>query len=667
MKNTLQNLILITICFAVICFGQEDGDETVAQQAKAFAEKGMTFLQAGNMEDARENFQKALDLQPNDLTSKYMLASIYVFENYEKREYQVAMRDGVKLHTQVYTPKDNSEEYPVIYCRSPYSSFAYGTDFSGYFGFLGPGPEFIKERYIFVIQDVRGKFMSEGEFEVMRPNTADWNDPSQTDESTDAYDSIEWMNKKLTSFNGRVGIWGGSYLAYYGALALVNAHPSLKAVSLESPVGHVFKGDDYHHNGALHLAYTATWMNRNDKKRIGLPTQENPARIFESNGQDLYKFYLELGPLKNLEEKLFTGQSKFWTEAMSHESYDEFWSSRTLGPNLKGIKGPAVVVAGTWFDDQDLYGTLHTYKALKEQNPELPLWFFMGCWDHDPWWMQETGRWGQADLPAGETGDHFRDKYLVSFFGYFLKDKGEFNQAKVQLFESGSNKMVSLDQWPNQDTSREKLFLGSGGKLLKSTQGKIGFDEFISDPANPVPFYAGEQDHWTPDFMHADQRFVSGREDVLSYQSDLIKEDVTMAGPIEVDLFVSTSGSDADWVVKVIDQYPDEENGKAGYQMLVRGDILRGKFRNSLVNPEPMEPGKITRIRFELPDVNHTFKKGHRIVIQVQSSWFPIFDINPQVFTNIREAGAEQFKKATHKIYFSPEYPSAILFEKPIF
>lgn len=660
--NTLITILLTILLLNPLTAIPLSAQENHQQETAKLKKEATACIQQGDFDTAKDCLEKALAIDPHDMMSRYLFASIHVFENYDKQTYQVEMRDGIKLHTQVYTPKDTSITYPIIYCRSPYSSFAYGEGFQGYFGFLGPGPKFIEEKFIFVVQDVRGRFMSEGDFEVMRPNTADWNDPKQADESTDAWDSIDWMLGNVKNHNGRVGIWGGSYLAYYGALALVNAHPALKAVSLESPVAEVFLGDDYHHNGALYLAYTFIWLNNFGFDRSEGPSAKRPARAYKEKIDDLYSFFLEAGPLKNINEKYFKHKVSFWNDILEHGTYDQFWKSRTLGHYLKNIDGPAVLIAGSWFDDQDLYGTLHTYRALEQQNPGLSCNLVMGCWNHAPWWEQKTGPWGAVDLPAGTTGDVFRDEILISFFKTHLKQQGDCDLPEVLAFESGTNVMKEYSAWPPPNAIAKDFYFGANGTLPENKPHSFTpqFEEFVSDPNNPILYHDRPLQNWDADFMHADQRFAHKRDDVLCYEGEVLGENLTFAGPMKVDLYVSTTGTDADWIVKVIDVYPEGSGELAGYQMLVRGDIMRSKFRNSFEKPEPMVPGEITHIEFELPDVNHTFLKGHKIMIQVQSSWFPLFDRNPQQFVNIYSASTEDFKSATHRIYRSKDYPSGI-------
>jgi putative CocE/NonD family hydrolase len=590
-------------------------------------------------------------------------AHTYVREHYDKQTCHVPMRDGTTLYTEVYTPKDRSQRWPILFLRTPYRAFLYSDGVDGYFGFQGPGPQFIERGYIFAVQDVRGRYMSEGEFVVMRPNTADWNDPAQTDESTDAWDTIDWLVNNVEGHNGRVGVHGISYPGTYAALSLVNAHPALKAALIEAPVAEVYLGDDYHHNGALHLLYPFRWINN-----VGLAPREGPSQDIappvygdEKNIKDYFSFFLEIGSMANMNDRLFHRRIPFWNDVTEHPDYDDYWKSRSLGPNLEDIDGPAVIVAGSWFDDQDLYGTLHTYRAIESQNPGLSNTLVMGCWNHANWWKQKTKPWGRAGLPVRETGDHFRETIVLPFFEHHLRGRRSFDPPEAVVFETGTNEWRSYNRWPPERTDRRRLYLGAGGSIGDTRSGgENDFDLFVSDPADPVPHIPPPIGGWTAEVMLWDQRFVAGRKDVLVYQGPVLGRDLTAAGPVEVDLYVATTGTDADWVVKLIDVYPDDGGERAGYQMLIRGDIMRGRYRNSYERPEPFEPGRITPVRFTMPDICHTFRAGHRIMVQVHSSWFPMFDRNPQKFVDIFYAGADDFVRATHRVYRTEEYPSNV-------
>jgi putative CocE/NonD family hydrolase len=590
-------------------------------------------------------------------------SSSYIIDNYDKQECRIPMRDGVGLHTRVYTPKNKSNTYPILFRRTPYYGFYAGEEVDGFFSYPGPGPTFPAEGYIFVIQDVRGRFESEGTFQVMRPNTADHDDPGQTDESTDAFDSIEWLLQNVENNNGRVGVHGLSWGGYYAALSLVNAHPSIVAVVIEAPVSEGFLGDDYHHNGALHLLFPFRWLNN-----VGLAEREGPSAdiqppVYQEEVDNYFSFLLELGPLSNMNKKCFRNRIQFWNDIVEHGTYDKFWKSRSLGQHMKHIDKPAVLVVGSWFDDQNLYGTLHTYRAIEDQNPGVSCSLIMGVWNHASWWRQKKEPWGFAGLPVKETGDHYRNDILSPFFKSHLKGDGEFTLPEALVFESGTNEWHRYEYWPPKHAESKKLFLGGNGTLLNvpPNGNAAGYSPFVSDPDNPVPHLPAHGiGGWTAAVMHADQRFAVGREDVLVFRGEILKDDITLVGPIEVDLHVSTTGTDADWVVKVIDVFPDDAGDLAGYQMLVRGDIMRGKFRNSFEEPMPFVPGEVTRVTFTLLDVNHTFRRGHRLMVQVQSSWFPMFDRNPQTFVDIYHATEADFRKQTHTVYHSRAFPSHI-------
>jgi len=621
------------------------------------------LLQESDLAGAKEHFQRALDINPADQDSRRHLDGIYIVENYDKQECQIPMRDGVKLHTRVYTPKDKSTKYPILFTRTPYYGFYATEEVLDHFSYPGPGPTFPAEGYIFVIQDVRGRFLSEGAFQVMRPNTADHDDPGQTDESTDAFDSVEWLLRNVKHNNGRVGVHGLSWGGYYAALSLVNAHPSIVAVAIEAPVSEGFLGDDYHHNGALHFLYPFRWLNN-----VGLVEREGPSAdlqppVFQGEVSNYFSFLLELGPLSNVNEKCWRHKVQFWNDIVQHGTYDEFWRIRTLGQYMKNIDKPAILVSGSWFDDQDLYGTLHTYRAIEGQNPGVSNSLVMGVWNHAAWWRQKQEPWGDVGLPVRETGDYYRNEILSPFFKSHLKDNGEFVLPEALVLESGTNEWHEYEYWPPKHAEIKQFFLGCNGKLSQEPPTTFAGDcsRFESDPANPVSHLPADGiGGWNAALMHFDQRFAAAREDVLVYQGEILEEDMTLVGPIEVDLYVSTTGTDADWVVKVVDVYPDDAGVLSGYQMLVRGDIMRGKFRNSFEDPEPFVPGEVTRVKFTLLDVNHTFRRGHRIMVQVQSSWFPMFDRNPQTFVDIYQAAEADFHKAIHTVYHSQTFPSHI-------
>ncbi len=587
------------------------------------------------------------------------LAASYLIENYDRTEHMIPMRDGIRLYTEVYSPKNRSAAYPILLNRTPYSVIFAGERVDGFFSWPGPGTTFPEEGYIFVIQDVRGRYLSEGEFVVMRPNTAG---EGETDESTDAFDTVDWLVNSLDNNNGKVGVWGLSYGGYSSALSLVNAHPAISAVVIEAPVAEGFLGDDYHHNGALQLLYPFRWINN-----VGLTRREGPSAsmdppVYRDRKDEFFTFFLNVGSASDINEKCFQGKIEFWNGIVEHGTYDEFWKSRTVGQYMKGIDGPAVLVSGTWFDDQDLYGTLHTYRAIEKQNPGISNTLVMGVWNHASWWDHKKKPWGGTGIPAKETGEFYRDEILAPFLKAHLKGDGKDDLPEALVVESGTNEWREYDKWPPENTEQVSFYLHGDGTVSTEASGKKAplFSEFVSDPADPVPHLPTPIYGWTASVMHDDQRFAAERDDVLVYSGEILDEDLTLAGPVEVDLYVSTTGTDADWIVKVIDVYPDDAGDLAGYQMLVRGDIMRGKFRNSFEEPEPFVPGEVTRITFTMPDVNHTFRKGHRLMVQVQSSWFPMFDRNPQTFIDIYHAKEADFRKETHRVYHSPGHPSHV-------
>lgn len=585
----------------------------------------------------------------------------YFFEtNYIKTEHRIPMRDGVKLFTAVYSPKDASQKYPILMRRSPYSAGLYGTGKDRYLKWRRSSfHHFLKEGYIIVFQDVRGRFMSEGKYVNMRPYIPNKKDPSQVDESSDTFDTVAWLVKNIPNNNGNVGIWGISYPGFYAAMAAIDAHPALKAVSPQAPIADWFAADDIHHNGAFSIVPAVPFFHAFGKVRKGF-YQTWPAG-FNFPTKNVYKFYLELGPLKNINEKYFHYKNPMWNKIMKHGTKDEFWKPKNNRPHMRNIK-PAVMVVGGWFDAENAFGAMATYRAIETQNPGADNRLVMGPWIHGGWVRTNGSHLGDIDF-GSKTRNYYIKNIELPFFNYHLKGKGKPDLPEAHAFETGANRWHKYEQWPPKNAAPKKMFLGNNHTLTFTppASGKEEYDEYISDPANPVPYTATHDTNYPKHFMVEDQRFVAGRPDVLAYSTDTLKKDVTIAGPIEADIYVSTTGTDSDWIVKVIDVYPEGEGKMAGYQMLLRGEIMRGKFRSSLETVEPMEPGKITRITFSLVDVHHTFKKGHKIMVQIQSSWFPIFDRNPQKFTDIYNASAEDFQKATQRIYFSKTHPSGII------
>lgn len=587
-----------------------------------------------------------------------------VAEHYSKSEQMIPMRDGVKLFTAIYTPKDTSQKYPIMLFRTPYSVSPYGAD--AYRESLGPSRLFQNERYIFVYQDVRGRLMSEGEFENVRPHKPRKSGPRDIDESTDTYDTIEWLLKNVANNNGRVGMWGISYPGFYVSMGTIDAHPALKAASPQAPIADWFIGDDFHHNGALFLPHTFNFFATFGRPRPKPTTEFSPR--FRHGTPDGYKFFLDMGPLYQADKKYFKGQVAFWNEAMNHPNYDKFWQARNVLPHLKNIK-PAVMTVGGWFDAEDLYGALNTYKAIEKANPGIYNTLVMGPWYHGGWSRADGEFLGDVKF-GSKTSVYYREKVEFPFFNCLLKDKCDRKLPEALVFETGSNTWREYAQWPPANVQTRELYLANKGKLTFTQTGSSdAFDEYISDPARPVPYINGIANGMTREYMVDDQRFATTRQDVLVYESDVLQEAVTVAGPITATLYVSTTGTDSDFVVKLIDVFPNDTPDPdpnptgvrmGGYQMLVRGEPMRARFRNSFEKPEAMIPKQVTKVEFILPDVNHSFLKGHRIMVQIQSSWFPLVDRNPQKFVDIYKAVEADFQKATQRVYHGGRNPSHV-------
>ena len=584
--------------------------------------------------------------------------SLYIREHYIKTEIMVPVRDGVKLFTSIYTPKDisPSKKYPIMLSRSPYSVAPYGVDI--YKTTLGPNMLFAKDGYIFVYQDVRGKFMSEGDFVAVKPYNPAKKTNKDVDESSDTYDTIEWMLKNLPNNNGRVGSYGISAPGFYATLTMIDAHPALKAVSPQAPVTDWFMGDDRHHNGAFFFMGTFSFLSSFGVARP-VPTSKGGGRFTEYNTPDGYKFYQSVGPLKNINEKFLKNENAIWNEMMDHESYDEFWQARTPVPHLKNIK-PAVLTVGGWFDQEDLYGPLKTYAGIEKNNPKSPNTLVMGPWIHGGW-VRSTGEFLGNIRFEGKNSQFYQEKIEFPFFSHYLKDTPDPVLPKAYIFDTGISTWSKYDQWPPKGAEEKKLYLLPNGKLAftPAATAKESFDEYTSDPKKPVPFTSEIAISRGSDYMYEDQRFAARRPDVMVYESDILTENMSISGGVIANLLVSTTGTDADYIVKLIDVYPDNAPNNSprpgtqmgGFQLLVRGEVMRAKFRNSFSKPEAMVPNKKEKVKFDMQDAAHTFKKGHKIMVQVQSTWFPLVDVNPGKFVNIYKATAEDFKTEKHRIY----------------
>ena len=590
----------------------------------------------------------------------------YVKENYTKIDTTITMRDGIKLYTIIYVPKDSSQQYPILIQRTPYSVWPYGS--SNYPPGIMPG-KMQEEKYIYVKQDVRGRHMSEGINEEVTPYIPNKKTNKDVDESSDTYDTIEWLLKFLQNDNGRVGLWGISYPGFYATASLPGAHPAIKAVSPQAPVTDEFAGDDVNHNGAFFLLDNFRFMEGYDRPRQGpLYYYKNP--LFPpTNYSDAYKFFLDMKTIKESNgSKYFNGKGKYWQEYLAHDTYDDYWRSRNIRPHLKNITIPTLVVGG-WFDAEDLFGALKTYEAIEKQSPSNKNFLVMGPWTHGAWGAAEWKEFGTHQFGAN-VNQYFQDSIEGAFFKYYLKDKGNFNASEATMFETGTNQWRHFDQWPPANTKATTFYLGPNNKLLhnKPTAAK-SFSQYVSDPAKPVPYTNGIYSDRNNEYMIEDQRFAATKQDVLVFQSDTLTEDMTIAGSIVADLFVSITGTDADFIVKLIDVLPEYEKDinkqpgttMAGMQRLVRAEVMRGKFRNDLSKPVPFVAGKVAEVKFMLNDALHTFKKGHRIMIQVQSSWFPLVDRNPQKFLHIPEAKETDYQKATIRIYHDSTNGSNII------
>jgi putative CocE/NonD family hydrolase len=613
-------------------------------------------------------------------------------ETYTKYEYRIPMRDGTRLFTVVYVPKDGAKTYPFLINRTPYSVgvMAAGERHYGVDWFpkqIGPSREFEDAGYIFVKQDVRGRYMSEGKWVEMTPHASARRAAGEGQESQDMHDTMAWLLEHIPNNNGKAGIYGISYPGFYTSASIIDSHPAIKAASPQAPVTDLYMGDDAYHGGAFMLAANFGFY-------ASFTEQQNPTPLprtrsgFDYGTADAYDFFLQQQTMRNILATLTDNQRALLAPTIEHDTYDEFWTARAIAPHLKNIKA-AVLTVGGWFDAEDPQGPFTTYQAIKRNNPGIFNGLVMGPWVHGGWAGLDGKRLGQVSFDR-KTGEDFRANIQFPFFEQHLKGvKPRTPIAEVTAFETGSNVWRQYSTWPPLQARPRTLYFGADGKLgWQQPAAGGGFDEYVSDPKKPVPYVGYATTDVPQEYMVSDQRFAATRPDVLVYQSEVLEQDVTIAGPVTPKLFVSTSGTDADWVVKLIDVYPAaypaespaespaerapgdaKARGKdvappraslAGYQMLVRGNPLRGKFRNSYTQPEPFTPGQVEAISYHLGDVNHTFRRGHRIMVQVQSSWFPLVDLNPQTFVSIPKAKPEDFRKATQRVYHAPDTPSGL-------
>jgi putative CocE/NonD family hydrolase len=593
--------------------------------------------------------------------------------HYTKYEFRIPMRDGKRLFTAVYVPKDSAGgPYPILMERTPYDVAPYGED--QYPPHLGPSEEFEKSGYIFVYQDVRGRWMSEGEFIEMRPHIDDKKSPQDVDDASDTYDTIEFLLKNVPNNNGKVGIWGISYPGFYTSASIIDSHPALVAASPQAPMTDLFKGDDAYHGGAFMLsANFGFYVSFHPQAEPKTPTTTVP---FDFGTPDSYKFYLSAGNISNLDRLYLKGSNWLFNDQFKHDTYDSYWQTRDLSGHMKNVHC-AVLVVGGWYDAEDLSGPYRTFYAINKFNPEAQTTLVEGPWVHGGWARSDGSHLGDIEF-GSKTGEYFRANIQFPFFEHYLKGKGE-AQPKAVVFETGTNVWRKFDTWPPKAASPRTLYFHAGGKLgFDPPTEPAAVDEYVSDPNHPVPFVGYTTDTVPQRYMVDDQRFASYRPDVLVYETDPLEEDVTIAGPISPKLKISSSGTDSDFDVKLIDvfpeSYPDPEDMShgnkrivdappihmGGYEELLRGEPFRAKFRNNWEKPEPLIPGKEADLNFTMPDLFHTFRRGHRIMIQVESSWFPLTDRNPQALTDIPHATPDQFQKATERIFRQKDAASGV-------
>ncbi len=586
-------------------------------------------------------------------------------EHYTKHEYRIPMRDGAKLFTVVYIPKDASTNYPVLLQRTPYNLKPYTVDALGKPGYLSDS--WVKEKFIFALQDVRGLFASEGKFVDTRPHNPAKNSPTDTDESTDTWDTVDWLVKHVPRNNGNVGLTGISYLGFFAAAGMIDSHPALKAVSPQAPVADLYNGDDALHGGAFFLAANFGFFG-SFGQRLEDPMRQDP-RPFDFKTPDGYAFFLQGGATGDLNDRYFKGRVDFWDNMVANITNAAWCARHDITQHLKNVHA-AVLNVGGWFDAEDLSGPLKTYRAVERQNPGIFNALVMGPWTHGAWHGGDGDSIGPVRF-GSKTAEYFRNEIELPFWRHFLKGETNTALSEAFVFETGTCEWRRESAWPPASAAPRELYFHANGRLSFEAPGtgETPFDEYVSDPAHPVPFTQRISDGMPKEYMIEDQRFASRRPDVLVYQTEPLPEDVTVAGPVTASLQVSTTGTDSDWIVKLIDvytgDYPDPDPNPTGvrmghYQQLVRGEPLRGKFREGLDQPKPFEPGKVTRVEWVMPDICHTFRSGHRIMVQVQSSWFPLIDRNPQTFCDVYRARPEDYHPATQRLYHGPATLSSV-------
>jgi len=578
-------------------------------------------------------------------------------QEFQKIEVMIPMRDGVRLHTEVYVPKGFDGRLPFLFTRTPYGL---GHDDKGLHLFLSSSyKELVSEGFIFVFQDIRGRYGSEGQFVMLRA-PRNKSDPKAIDEGTDTYDTIEWLLKNVPNHNGRVGVLGISYGGWLTVMAMLDPHPALKAVSEQASPADMYLGDDFHHNGAFRLSYGFEYVARMETSKINFS--------FDFDRYDTFEWYLNLGPLANANKSYFHDRLPTWNAFVDHPDYDRYWQKQAVTPYLQGATVPNLNVAG-WWDQEDFYGPLKIYETLEKKDARHLNYLAAGPWNHGGWAGGDGRTLGSINFES-DTARYFREKIQTPWFAYWLKDKGSLPLTEAITFQTGANRWESYDQWPPRGAEKRQVYFHRNGALSFDPPlqtGELEFDSYVSDPAHPVPYrhrpieptYPGPG--W-PAWLVEDQRFVHQRPDVLSWQSEPLKEDLVVAGDIVAHLFASTSGTDSDWIVKLIDVYPEnypKDPKMGGYQLMIANEVFRARFRTSFEKPHPLIPDEVTEYLIDLHDNNHSFLKGHRMMVQVQSSWFPLIDRNPQKFVpNIFKATEQDFQKATQRVYRSAKFPS---------
>ena len=577
-------------------------------------------------------------------------------DQYERKEVMIPMRDGVRLHTVIYTPDAQSEALPFLMERTPYGAKAFPSpEKNPYF------KELAAERYIFVYQDIRGRYGSEGQY-VMQRFPRDKKDPKAIDESTDTYDTFDWLLKNIPNNNGKGGMTGVSYDGWTTIMGAIDPHPALKAISDQASPADMFLGDDFHHNGAFRLSYAFEYAFMEETSKVDT--------LFPFSNYDTYEWYLKLGPLSNVNKKYFHDRLPSWNNFVLHPNYDEYWKKQAMVYILDSPRVPTLNVAG-WWDQEDFYGPVKEYETWKKQDPHHYNHLVAGPWNHGGWGWVPGDHLGNITF-GSETSTYFRQEIQARWFAWYLKGKGDGNFAEAITFQTGTNIWKNYSSWPPVEAKKKNLYFHADGRLSfeKPTVTNDAADSYVSDPAHPVPYRTrpieetyGPGSRWRT-WLTEDQRFVQNRPDVLSWETDTLTEDLTVTGELTAKLFAATTGSDADWVVKLIDVYPDtypKEPLMAGYEFMIANDVFRGRFRKSFGQPEPITPNKVEEYTIDLHTQDHVFRKGHKVMVQVQSTWFPIIDRNPQKYVpNIFEAKAEDFQKATQTIYRSGAYPSHI-------